>query len=93
MQRIVACAQSKASQCKPDAESIAALAEVLEKAEADISAIKDRSRVEYNDLMDQEDVLQRDLEMFVSRMSSSAWDEAQHPEPSVSKPKVKQLPS
>lgn len=112
--------QVHAAHCGPDSDSIEALAELLDKAENEIAAVKDEFRHEYNVLMDevrssssaanftlvragsarltwrcycdaiplcndQEDMVTRDLEMFISRMASPAWDEVPPMEASSSK--------
>mmetsp|Transcript_32323 Transcript_32323/g.83738 ORF Transcript_32323/g.83738 Transcript_32323/m.83738 type:complete len:495 (+) Transcript_32323:188-1672(+) len=76
VKRMVGTIQIHAAQCGPDSDSIEALAELLDKAENEIANVKDNFRSDYNALMDEEEVLSRDLEMFISRMASPAWDEA-----------------
>ncbi len=46
-------AKNKAGSCKPDNSSIAELAKVLERAEAEIAELKEVCREDYNSLMDE----------------------------------------
>mmetsp|Transcript_1733 Transcript_1733/g.5017 ORF Transcript_1733/g.5017 Transcript_1733/m.5017 type:complete len:395 (-) Transcript_1733:869-2053(-) len=80
VREMVASAKDRAEACRPDSVSIAQLATVLEEVECSIAGMKDSMREEYNAMMDQEDVLLRELEAFCERLSSSSWeDDPQQP--------------
>mmetsp|Transcript_14975 Transcript_14975/g.35698 ORF Transcript_14975/g.35698 Transcript_14975/m.35698 type:complete len:475 (+) Transcript_14975:271-1695(+) len=80
MKALVASAKAKAENCQPDAASITALAETLENVESSMATLKDNFRQDYNSLMDEEELLLRELDAFTSRLQSPAWEEAEVPE-------------